>query len=191
MTPGIGHNQGPTMEPGGAWRRYCWTKARADLLPVLPLPVVRIRMRRARELGLDYPTYATVRATTGRDIIGFLFSSNALDLRRSARDLPEDRAAKLAAQIDCRRLLAAHRPLEAAQLVEEIETARGIAFAHAFPAPLFTESWSAARDRMAAAFAESRLPPAAVLMVGATGMERTWSEAARMAGYLDAGRYFG
>ena len=60
---GIGHNKGPTMEPGAGWRRYAWKRARAELLPKIPLEVVRMRVRRARELGLDYRTYAGVRAT--------------------------------------------------------------------------------------------------------------------------------
>ncbi len=59
-----GHNGGPTLEPGGAWRRHCWRKARADLLPHLPIEVLRTRVRRAGELGLDYRTYASVRAAT-------------------------------------------------------------------------------------------------------------------------------
>jgi plexin A len=55
---GIGHNGGPTMEPGTSWRRHCWTKARRDLLPAMPLEVIGYRMKRATELGLDYRTYA-------------------------------------------------------------------------------------------------------------------------------------
>lgn len=47
-----GHNGGPAMNPGSAWRRHCWTVAREALLPTLPVEVVRLRLRRARELGL-------------------------------------------------------------------------------------------------------------------------------------------
>ena len=77
---GIGHNQGPTMERGASWRRYAWRRARSELLPKLPLEVARRRVRRARELGIDYKAYAGIRAATGRDIIALLFSSNALRL---------------------------------------------------------------------------------------------------------------
>ncbi len=66
VTPGIGHNNGPTLEPGRAWRRYAWGRARAELLPRLPIEIVRRRIRRAREIGLDYSTYATVRAAAVR-----------------------------------------------------------------------------------------------------------------------------
>ncbi len=51
MTPGIGHNGGPTLEPGAGWRRHAWSRARADLLPTLPLEVVRLRVARARNWG--------------------------------------------------------------------------------------------------------------------------------------------
>ena len=66
------------------WRHHCWTKARRELLPEMPLEVVRYRMKRAAELGLDYRTYAGVRASTGRDIVAILFSIPALSLAVSA-----------------------------------------------------------------------------------------------------------
>ena len=66
---GIGHNNGPTMEGGAGWRRHCWTKAREELLPTLPLEVVRLRVKRAAELGLDYRAYASFRASTGHDVV--------------------------------------------------------------------------------------------------------------------------
>ncbi len=55
---GVGHNGGPSMEAGASWRRHCWRAAREALLPVLPVEVVRLRVRRAAALGLDYRTYA-------------------------------------------------------------------------------------------------------------------------------------
>ncbi|TMV67455.1 hypothetical protein FGG78_32035, partial [Thioclava sp. BHET1] len=66
-TCGPGHNGGPTMEPGFGWRKHCWSKARQDLLPHLPIEILRNRVRRAKELGLEYRTYASVRAATGHD----------------------------------------------------------------------------------------------------------------------------
>ena len=53
--PGIGHNQGPPLDAAVSWRRHVWKKARKDLLPKLPLEVIRRRVRRAAELGLEYP----------------------------------------------------------------------------------------------------------------------------------------
>jgi len=187
---GIGHNNGPTIEGGASWRKHCWGKARADLLPTLPLEIVRIRVRRAQEIGLDYKTYATVRAITGRDIVAFLFSSNALRMRRAAAEMPQTHEQKLAAMRRCGRMLAAHRPLDPAAALAALD-ARGVPFQHGFPAPRFTESWSGTRDLMQAALGGQGVHPATVLMVGDTGAERGWADAGRMAGYLPAETYFG
>lgn len=186
----IGHNNGPTMEGGTSWRRHCWGKARADLLPTLPLEIVRVRVRRAQEIGLEYKTYATVRAITGRDIVAFLFSSNALRMRRAADEMPQDHAAKLAAMHRCGRMLAAHRPIDPAEALRVLE-GRGVPFEHGFPAPLFTESWAETRARLEGALGGRGMHPASVLLVGDTGAERGWAEAGRMAGYLPAENYFG
>jgi 3,4-dihydroxy 2-butanone 4-phosphate synthase / GTP cyclohydrolase II len=97
MSAGIGHNKGPTMEAGYSWRKHSWTKARENLLPTLPIEVVRLRVKRAKALGLPYKTYASVRASSGHDVIGFLFSSNALDLLRAQDRLAADRALRIAA----------------------------------------------------------------------------------------------
>ena len=39
--PRVGHNGGPAMDAGAAWRRHCWRVARAELLPHLPIAVIR------------------------------------------------------------------------------------------------------------------------------------------------------
>ncbi len=91
----IGHNGGPELDAPIAWRTYAWGRARTALMPTLPIEVVRLRVKRAAELGLDYKTYAGVRAATGRDVIGFLFSSNALRVVRAGEALPADRIVRL------------------------------------------------------------------------------------------------
>ena len=98
---GLGHNKGPTLERGASWRRYAWTRARSELLPTLPIEVARRRVRRARELGLDYKAYAGIRASTGRDIVALLFSTNALRLARDAPvEILEERLSISAERID-------------------------------------------------------------------------------------------
>lgn len=129
---GIGHNGGPSMEAGASWRRHCWTEARAALLPTLPVEVVRLRVKRAAELGLDYRTYASVRAASGHDVVAFLFSSNALRLLAPAPALPPDRAAHLAAIRACGRLALAVAPLSP----ERVEMAARGAIDAAYPAPV-------------------------------------------------------
>lgn len=183
---GPGHNNGPTMEPGTAWRKHCWSRARKQLLPTLPIEVVRGRVRRAAEIGLDYRTYATVRATTGQDIVAFLFSSNALRLFRADQALQATRADKLNAVHDCARLGAAQPPLRPDDLL-----AQASVIDRAMAAPRFTDSAAVSRDKLAAFLADGRLAPKSVLVVGETGAERDWSLHARMAGFLDGARYFG
>jgi hypothetical protein len=182
---GMGHNGGPTMEPGTSWRRHCWTRARRDLLPAMPLEVIGYRMKRAQELGLDYRTYAGVRATTGRDIVAFLFSSNALRLHRTSV-LPEAEAAKLAGLVDTARLAAVYRPLDPGAVLQ----GNPGALDQAAVAPTVFDSWSDTRRALLALTRAARLPPDAVVVVGDTAPERDWCGTARLAGFVPAARFF-
>ncbi|NEX45796.1 hypothetical protein [Pseudotabrizicola algicola] len=182
MTAGIGHNGGPEMT-GLAWRSHCWRAARSRLLPTLPLEVVRLRVRRAAELGLDYKTYAGIRASTGHDLVAFLFSSNALRVLREGQSLPADRAAKLAALGSAGMIGLAVPPLPPAALAQ---AAPVLAQCHAAP-PLLA-SFAEARGRLRAALGKT--PSDAVLLVGDHGLEAEWCVAGRLAGYLPAERYF-
>ncbi len=180
---GIGHNRGPAMEPGFGWRRHAWGRARAALLPPLPLEVVRIRVRRAEALGLDYRTYAGVRATTGRDLVAFLFSSNAIRLDREGR-IAADRELHLGRIAECGRIALIHPPADAERVRE---ANKNLDAAH--PAPWSLAPWSAIRGAVGAALGP--LPRDGVLVIGAAGFERDWSLAGRLAGYLPEERYFG
>lgn len=177
------------MEPGQAWRTQCWTRARADLLPALPLEVVRNRVRRAQELCLPYRSYATIRATTGRDIVAFLFSSNALDMRRTAQPVPPARAARLSAIRGAERLVAAHAPISPEAALTALRD-QGLDVSHALAAPGLAQGWSETRARLTDAVQSRNLHPASVLVIGATTLERGWPETARLAGYLPAETYF-
>lgn len=185
MMPGPGHNGGPAMEAGFSWRRHCWTMARADLLPHLPLEVLRNRVKRATKLGLEYRTYASVRAATGRDVVAFLFSSNALRIFPPAPALPPERAAKLARIESALRLGLASGRLTPEALAE----AAALDAAHKAPAAL--APWSEARQAIRTALAPARLAGDRVLLVGDIGLERDWCAAGGLAGYLPAERYFG
>lgn len=188
--PGFGHNCGPTLEPGFDWRRHCWAEARRALLPQLPLEVIRLRVARARSIGLDYTTYATVRASSGCDIVAFLFSSNALRILKAADPLPADRALRLGAIRDCGRIVLAQPPLDPARVLAAIEAQHRLRLEGAAPAPAAMASWREQRRAMLAALAPAKLPSGGVLLIGDTGSEREWSEAGRLAGYLPAPRYF-
>jgi len=178
--PGIGHNSGEDRQ-GYTGRLHQWRRARRALLgPVLPVEVVRMRVRRAAALGLDYGTYASVRAGTGRDIAALLFSSNALRMIRS----PEIEAARAAKLADARAERAAlvHRPLHVAAPAPLDWAGR---------APSFADSPAALRAQLGEMLRTHRLPPDAVLMIGDTAFEASWCPAVRAAGYLTADGYFG
>jgi hypothetical protein len=186
---GIGHNGGPMLEGGTSWRRHCWGAAREALLPTLPVEVVRLRVRRAAELGLDYRTYAGVRATTGRDIVAFLFSSNALRLVSPQDPMPPSHATRLAA-VQAGIALAAHPPLDPAAVAAHLE-GQGIAVSGAIRAPGLFESWQVTRERFEGLLAAARHPRDGVVVVGETALERDWVAAARLAAFIPAARYFG
>lgn len=184
---GIGHNRGPSMEPGHGFRRYAWGKAREALLPTLPIEVVRTRVRRAAELGIDYKSYAGFRATTGRDIVAFLFSSNALRVEPRVLTLPADRAARLAAIRACGRLAMVQPPLDPQTVV----IANMPLIEAAGRAPGLMDSWRDMRRRIEDITVARGLPRDGIVVVGETALERDWSVAARLAGFLPAERYFG
>lgn len=178
----IGHNGGPSMEGGVSWRKHCWSSAREALLPTLPIEVVRTRVKRARALGLDYKTYAGVRAATGHDVVAFLFSSNALRVSLVSPAMPEARAMKLA-EVACGRLALAVAPLTPGMIEAANPVLDGVS-----TAPYALASFGEMRARVRAAL--GKLPSDQVILVGDLGLERDWCAAGRLAGYLPAERYF-
>lgn len=180
MIPGIGHNSGQDAT-GYSGRLHQWRAARRGLLGnALPVEVVRLRVKRAAALGLDYGTYASVRAGTGRDIAALLFSSNALGLIRRA-EIDARRAAKVAA-VEAGRGALMHPPL-APEPVAPLDWAE--------TAPAFSESWTQMRARLRAVLRRHALPADAVLLIGETAVEREWCAAMRAGGYVSGARYFG
>lgn len=63
---GIGHNQGPPLDAGRAWRVFVWRKAVERAWDNPPIEVVRRRLARARELGMSYREYVALYLDTGR-----------------------------------------------------------------------------------------------------------------------------
>ena len=178
-----GHNGGPTMEPGGAWRRYAWKRARADLMPTLPLEVARRRVRRARELGIDYKSYAGIRAATGRDIVSLIFSSVALRLLRETSEIDVVRSEKLRDIKDITSLAFVHPPFDPATV-----TKANPILTLAARAPGLAQTWGQTRARVLDH--KGSIPADAVVGIGETALEREWCDAGRLAGFLSADRYF-
>src|SRR5690606_29283750 len=118
--------------------------------------VVRTRVRRAKALGLDYKTYAGVRATTGRDLVAFLFSSNALGVFRDGQPLAQARAGKLTA-------LAAGRHLGVGPGLDAEMLGQRISAASARSLPPFGSRWGEMRAEAKAWLKAQGLPGDAVL----------------------------
>jgi len=184
MMAGIGHNSGRVSEPGTSWRRHVWAKARKQLLPTLPLEVVRLRVRRAAELGLPYKTYAGIRASTGHDLIGFMFSSNALRVLRKGDPLPPEVQKKLQDLRATRRVGLAQHPMAESDL--ELRDAIDAAY----PAPAALQNWGIVRAHMQEIVRAERRPADRYVLIGDTAFEREWAEAAQTAGYLQADQFF-
>lgn len=181
----LGHNNGPTMEAGFAFRKHAWTKARAELIPTLPIEILRTRVKRAKALGLPYKTYASVRASTGRDVVGFLFSNNALRMMQAGQPSPR---AQALSRVDASLAALVHRPLTP-EGVQQVLAAQGIDMTTA-QAPHFAQSWADMRTAVQAPLRALQLPLDGVLVIGDTAHERDWSEAARLAGFVPSDAYF-
>lgn len=188
--PGIGHNSGTDAATG--WQRYCWRRARRELMgPRLPVEVIRMRVARARELGLAYPQYAAILLGSGRDIVGFLFTVRGLQLRLARRlEVPASVRARLAG-LERVRLTAFAPSGEAAEPFRvELGTAAGVPFATAAPEPEPPVTWARARAAVRAVLDPLGLPGDAVVMVGAGQDEASWAPAGNLARFLPSVDYF-
>ena len=181
----IGHNRGPSMEAGHGFRRLSWSKARAELMPTLPLEVVRLRVQRAKRLGLPYKTYASIRAASGRDVVAFLFSGNAMDLRPQRVTIPEKQAARLA-DLPATRLGAIYGPQDPAVVLAENPDLLD----HVGVAPGFTATWRETRERLRTIARAGALPLDGVVVVSATAIEAEWAGSAGLAGTIPAPVFF-
>lgn len=186
----LGHNNGPNMTTGVRFRKLCWGKARAQLLPKLPIEVIRRRVKRAGELGLDYKSYASIRATSGHDVVAFLFSSNALRLLKDNGTLPADRVEKLTALQRTARLVAVNAPLTPDAMIS-VAAKSGIQLDTVIGAPDMTHTWGQARSIILSALEPGKIPADTVVAIGDTALEREWCAAGRLAGYVSAQTYFG
>ncbi|MEL6677852.1 MAG: hypothetical protein AAFQ51_04030 [Pseudomonadota bacterium] len=190
-SPGIGHNRPP--EPGAGFRRHCWGKARAELLgPTMPIEIVRRRVRRARELGLSYPDYASILIGTGRDVTAFLFTVEGLYLRLS-RELEMPDAVRTQVRDLKRCALTAFAPSgeDAEAFRVELSDAAGCPIAHAAPEPEPPVAWGAARAAIRATLDPLKLPGNTVVMIGSREVEADWARSANLARFLPRDRFFG
>ncbi|GGE28875.1 hypothetical protein GCM10011360_16280 [Primorskyibacter flagellatus] len=183
MTEGIGHNNGPAMDAGRTFRVHQWRRAKANMAAARLNPAtVRRHIARAKELGLSYRDYAAIHASAGRDVCGFLFSSNALDLAFGRHRMPEDKAGQVAAIRHAGRIALVHAPLP----VETVEqTNPELDTAHR--APHVLSSYPKIREALTEV--QGRLPASGLVVVG-MGLEADWVAAGRLGAFVPAETYF-
>lgn len=183
---GIGHNRGPSMDAGVAFRTYQWKRARQKLVPnTIPLFIVKMRVKRAAELGMEYRTYARLRLAGGHDILGLLFSSNALRVIGPGAAMPGAEARALARVKAAKKLTLVHAPQDPSAVLRANPVLDAAA-----AAPRFTDGWSDMRDRVAGFIRAQALPARQVLIIGDAPLEEEWMAAAGACGYLASRDYF-
>jgi hypothetical protein len=175
----IGHNNPPGSK---GWQKHCWKVARAELLPRLPIETLKTRIARAKALGLPYKTYASIRAGTGRDVIGFLFSENGLKADIRTVTLPHAHAKRLET-LPVTRVLLGHetaRPFLSRdpQILDALE-----------PAPAVSANWAETRDAIKSTLRAQKLPGQAVILVG-THPQEPWAHAGQLARFINSHDYF-
>ena len=178
---GIGHNNGPPMAT--RWGLHCWRRAQAQAWKAPAPEIVRLRLRRAAELGLSYRHYTSILMEAGRSPTAIVFSLAALSAPGAAERLRGlDRPRLLAAGVDsdgdgCRRGDDRLRRLvEAAG--GRIAGWRVVAEPAALP--------GAVLDLLAG----EAVSPKAAFMVGISDVERDCATRARLAAFLHAEAYF-
>ncbi|MEM9735409.1 MAG: hypothetical protein AAF908_02245, partial [Pseudomonadota bacterium] len=134
-----------------------------------------------------YPAYASILLGSGRDIVGFLFTAEAIGLRLQRGEIDAGAGLKLQSLTEVKRFLmtaAEQNPIAVGEVLalHRIEMAGMGAVperdADAFPA-------------IRAILDPAKLPGDAVVMIGTAARERDWAEAARLAKFLPASAYFG
>jgi len=169
---GIGHNSGRDDAPGKSWRTFAWAKARRKLMPRLPIEVVRRRVKRAQELGLPYKTYAGLRAQSGDDLIGFMFSTNALGVLGRKMRVEVNKENKINNLKHVSKVGLLSRGVDAAQVIPPLDSA--------YPAPAPMAPWTKNRDHLEKIFTQAKRPASRFVLVCDTAMEREWCEAGRL-----------
>lgn len=193
--PGPGHNLAPT--PVSLWHQHMWARARADHPDSrLPLPVVKMRMARAAELGMRYADYAALYRTGGRDPAALLFTPAALHLRLARRlDMPDPVRRHLARLRACDLLALAPQSEDPDAFLEELREVSALPFRTAGMMPAPQASWQALGASLRRALDPLRLSGTAVALVAHDLSEARISQAlctaGRLAGVVDRDAYFG
>jgi len=191
---GIGHNREPA--PVSLWHQHMWARAQAEHSDRrLPLPVIRMRMARAAELGMAYSDYASLYRTAGRDPAGLLFTPEALQLRLSRRlEMPAPVRSHLAQVKACHLLALAPEGEDPARFLEELREVSSLPFIGAAATPSPLAPWQMLAAALGRALGPLRLTGTAVALIASNRSEArvcaNLCTAGRLAGVLDRDAYF-
>jgi len=195
---GVGHNQGPPLDPMHSWRRHCWQAARKALFRPLPVEVVRRRVVRASRLGLTYARYELL-VLGGGEVEAMLFAGDTLVVRApyaSAAAVPDAAAlARLAALSGCRKLVLTGPEGEDTIWIRTAEPSAAVMIDAAIqvPAsqPLAAPPRKIDRDALGSGLRAQRLPAGSVALIGDGAHGPAWVAASRLAGFVPGAEYFG
>ncbi len=188
----IGHNNGPQMKTGLGWQQHCWKLARKNVLgKTIPIEIVRMRIKSARQLGLAYPQYASIMLGTGRDIVGFLFTVDGLHLKlRKRLEMPEFVQTKLHTIEKCNLVAFSPSGEKADAFQMELQQISGVKFQSSSPEPKPEATWPDARLAVRAALDPLKLPSDAIVMIGNRETEKQWALAGKMARFIPSSEYY-
>ncbi|RED11372.1 hypothetical protein POI8812_01765 [Pontivivens insulae] len=189
MTHGIGHNRPP--QPTG-WQRHCWTRARKELVGErLPLEMIKVRMARARELGLSFPQYRSILLGGGRDITAFLFTAEGLHLKLTRElSIPDAVRDKLGTLRRADLLALSPSGEVPRQFADELGSLAEVTIKDAGAEPEPHYSWSQQRAALRDLLRANAVPAASVVMIGRGAHQQGWAEAAELVKYLPRDEYF-
>jgi len=174
---GIGHNNGPPMAT--RWGLHCWKRAHAEAWKTPAPEVVKLRLRRAAELGLTYRQISSIMMECGRAPSAIVFTLDALAAPGAADRLRSLSKPKLLA-------VGVDRDGYAEVRLQALREAAGGRI----------DGWRLARNPLAVAAAvhelltEHGIAPQAALLVGAVEADRSLVMRARLAAFLRADAYF-
>lgn len=153
--------------------------------------MVRTRIKRARDLGLEYPQYASILLGSGRDVVGFLFTVDGLQLRlRKWLEMPESVQEKMQGLERVSLMGFAPSGEDADAFRCEVSDVAGVPFVGAAPEAEGPLGWSAARAAVRAVLDPLKLPSDAVVMIRTRDHEAQMAEAAKMARFIASDAYF-
>lgn len=193
-TPRLGHNQGPPLQPVTSYHLHGWRKAHRKAWKSPPIEIVRRRVRRAGELGLDYRRYTSILLDRGCTPEALTFESagalmatanGAVSLDRTGLILPHAGVVEKLSTLERCRVFVVGRESGAAAAVEQLNALCGNVIT------AFRQCLDAERaETILELLRGHRIAPSACVLIGAGAAARMWKPTATLGAFVPATRYF-